>query len=121
MNIRKIQDADVKNKKVLLRVDLNVAVENGKAKELFKIKSIKETLEYLLKKNAKVALLTYFGRPGGKKDPKYSLSQMKGDLKNILGHKIKFVSDCIGEKVKKTSVTGVAKIMPSFAGLWLQK
>ena len=51
MNIKKIQDADLENKRVLLRVDFNVAVENGKVQEVFKIKAAKESLEYLLSKN----------------------------------------------------------------------
>jgi 3-phosphoglycerate kinase len=101
MQLRKIQDADLENKKVLLRVDFNVSLENGKAKETFKIAAAKESLDYLLRKNCKVALLSYFGRPGGKIDPAFSMEQLVNDAEEILGVKVKFVSDCVGEKVKE--------------------
>jgi len=101
MHLRKIQDADVAGKKVLLRVDFNVSLENGRAKETFKIKAAKESLDYLLSKKAKVALLSYFGRPNGKVDPEFSMEQLVQDVEELLCVKIKFVSDCIGEKVKE--------------------
>ncbi|HRZ95643.1 MAG TPA: phosphoglycerate kinase [Candidatus Moranbacteria bacterium] len=171
--MRKIQDADVKNKKVLLRVDFNSGIEGGDAKEAFKIAAAKETVSYLLEKGAKVALISHLGRPEGKTDPEFSLGQIADDAERIIGIKTKFVDDCIGEKVKieigglspremlllenvrfypgdetndevfakklsenfdifvndafsvchrnQASVTGVAKFLPSFAGLWLQK
>lgn len=100
--MRKIQDADVENKKVFLRVGFDVAIENGRAKETYKIKSAKESLDYLMSKNAKVALVTYLGRPGGKVDPKFSLSQLVTDIEEIFGVKVIFIPDCVGEEVKKT-------------------
>jgi phosphoglycerate kinase len=101
MSLRKIQDADVAGKKVILRVDFNVSLENGRAKETFKIKAAKESLDYLLRKKAKVALLSYFGRPRGKVDPEFSMEQLVLDVEELLCVKIKFVPDCIGEKVKE--------------------
>lgn len=101
MEIRKIQDADLEGKKVILRVDFNVSLENGKAKETFKIKAAKESLDYLLSKNAKVALLSYFGRPKGKVNPEFSLEQLGADARRILGVEVRFIPDCIGEKVKE--------------------
>ncbi|MDP1833666.1 MAG: phosphoglycerate kinase [Candidatus Moranbacteria bacterium] len=101
MDIRRIQDADLENKKVLLRVDFNVAVENGKVKESFKIAAAKETLDYLLNKNCKVAMITHLGRPDGQVDSKFSVRQIAGDVEDILATGITFVSDCIGEKVKE--------------------
>jgi len=100
MKIKKIQDETFINKKVILRVDFNVSVENGKAKETFKLKACKKSLEHLLVGKNKIAFMTYFDRPGGKVVPEMSLGQLKDDLESILGHKIIFVSDCIGEKVK---------------------
>ncbi|PIP27679.1 MAG: phosphoglycerate kinase, partial [Candidatus Moranbacteria bacterium CG23_combo_of_CG06-09_8_20_14_all_39_10] len=67
MDIKRIQEADLENKKVLLRVDFNVAVEEGKVKESFKIAAAKETLQYLLKKNCKVAMISHLGRPAAVK------------------------------------------------------
>lgn len=101
MNIKKIQDMDLSGKKVLLRVDFNVAIENGKAQESFKIAAAKETLDYLLNKNCKVALISHLGRPEGKNNSKFSLEQIVDDAENILATHLEFVSDCIGEKVKE--------------------
>ncbi len=96
--MRKIQEANLENKKILLRVDLNVAIENGKAKETFKIGAAQKTLNYLLEKKCKVALISHLGRPDGKKNPEFSLSQIKIDLENILGLKIIFIDDCLSEE-----------------------
>ena len=87
------------NKKVLLRVDFNVAVENGKAKEGFKIAAAKETLEYLLEKKCKVALVSHFGRPEGKVNPEFSLKQIENDIKNILAKEVFFIDDCISNEI----------------------
>ncbi|MFA6383247.1 MAG: phosphoglycerate kinase [Parcubacteria group bacterium] len=97
--MRKIQDADVKNKKVLVRADFNVTVENGKSKETFKIAACKESIKYLLGKGAKVALISHLGRPDGKINPEFSLGQIKNEIEAILEVKIKFIDDCVGEKV----------------------
>jgi len=98
--MRKIQEAEVKNKKVLLRADFNVAIEKGKAKETFKIAACQDSLKYLLEQGAKVALISHLGRPDGKVDPEFSLALIKHDIENILGVKISFSDDCVGEKVK---------------------
>ena len=101
MNIKKIQDADVEGKKVLLRVDFNAAIEEDTVKEKFKIQAADETVRYLLAMNAKVALVTHLGRPEGQIDPAYSLDPIKDDVSYILGVKVKFIKCCSGEAVKK--------------------
>lgn len=173
MELKKIQDADLEGKTVLLRADFNVAIEDGDVKESFKVKACKETVDYLLAKNCKVAICSHLGRPDGKVNPEFSLGQISDDVEKIIEHKINFVADCIGEKVKvamenvssgealllenvrfhegeekndsefsqklaenfdifvndafsvchrdQSSVTGVARILPSYAGFWLQK
>lgn len=93
---------DVENlegKKVFLRVDFNVAVQDGKVGEKFKIEAARETLEHLLSKKCKVALVSHLGRPEGKVNPEFSLGQIASQVGDILGKKIVFVDDCIGEKV----------------------
>lgn len=99
MEIKKIQDMEMAGKKVILRVGFDVSIKNGRVRETFKIKTVKETLDYLMNKNAEVALMTYLGRPKGKKDMKFSLGQIKNDVERILEYKIKFIPDCIGEEV----------------------
>lgn len=108
MELKKIQDADLEGKKVLVRVDFNVAMEKGEIKEKFKIEVARETIDYLLKKNCKIALISHLGRPEGKKNPEFSLGRLAATAEKILGVKIKFVDDCIGEKVKKAleNITG---------------
>jgi len=174
MNLRKIQNADLENKRVLLRAGFNVEIENGDVKEKFKIAAVKNTVEYILsQKNTKLVLIAHLGRPEGGFDEKFSLRQIVDDIEKILKRKIKFVEDCVGGKVKQglgnlkegeilllenvrfykeeennekefseklaenfdvyandafsvchrdqASVTGVAKILPSFAGIRLQE
>ena len=99
--LKKIQNAELKDKKVLVRVDFNVAIENEDARETYKIQACKESLIYLLSQNSKIALVTHLGRPDGKPDPKFSLEQIADDAERILGVRVKFVSDCIGNKVKE--------------------
>lgn len=119
MQLKKIQDTDLKNKKVLMRVDFNVAVENQDAKEKYKIFSSKETIDYVLSQaGAKLALVGHLGRPTALEnclisgetlshrpaeqiDPQFSLKQLADDAERILGIKVKFVPDCVGEKVKE--------------------
>jgi len=189
MELRRIQDADLKNKKVLMRVDFNVAVEKEDAKEKYKIFASKETIDYILsQEGVKLALVGHLGRPTALKncllgnellvnhpeisiDSEFSLKQLADDAERILGIEVKFVEDCIGEKVQaaqicqyrgevlllenvrfycndekndpefsqklaenfdvfvsdafsvchrdQSSVSGVAKILPSFAGFWV--
>lgn len=97
--MKKIQDADVKNKKVLLRVDFNVAVKEGAVEEKFKIEAAKETLDYLLSQGAKVALISHLGRPAGKFDPDFSFKLLTGGIAAILGTRLVFAGDCIGPAV----------------------
>lgn len=98
--IRKIQEAELENKKVLLRVDFNVAIENGKAKEKFKIEAAKKTLEYLLEKKCKVAMISHLGRPEGKANSDFYLGQIKNDIEETLKVKIKFIDDCLSPEIK---------------------
>jgi phosphoglycerate kinase len=99
MDIKRMQDAEVENRIVFLRVDFNVAVEAGVVNEKFKILAAKETLDYLTAMNAKVALVTHFGRPDGKIDPEFSLRPIKDDVEYILGRKIKFIPDFFEKNV----------------------
>ena len=102
MPLRHIKNIDVTGRKVLVRVDFNVEVnkKTGKLHETFKIAAAKETIDYLLsKERAKVALLTHYGRPEGKPDMKYSVAPLVPEIEKILGRKIHFVPECIGELV----------------------
>lgn len=99
MQLKTIQSADLKGKKVLLRADFNVRIKNRKAQESFKIQAVKKTLDYLLSNGSKVALFSHFGRPEGKINPEFSLRQIKEDIERILGIHTIFVDDCIDKKI----------------------
>ncbi|EKE24977.1 MAG: hypothetical protein ACD_5C00339G0003 [uncultured bacterium] len=101
MNINKIQEGVFLNKKVLVRADFNVGIVDGKIQERFKLEACKKSVEHLLKQDgAKVALMSHLGRPDGKVTPEFSLGQISNELEKILGRKIVFIEDCIGEVVK---------------------
>lgn len=102
MNIKKIQDASWENKKILVRVDFNVAINDGIAGERFRIEAPKETLDYLFaQKNNKIALISHLGRPEGKFNENFTLKKIASEAEKILEKKVKFIGDCKGEKVKK--------------------
>ena len=93
---------DLNGKRVLVRVDYNVPLdENGAISDDKRIKATVPTLEYLVKAGAKLILCSHLGRPKGKRDPKQSLKPCAARLGNILGKPVKFADDCIGPEVDK--------------------
>jgi phosphoglycerate kinase len=96
---RTLDQADVKGKRVLVRVDLNVPVENGKVTDATRIERTAPTIDDIAKKGGKVILLSHFGRPKGR-DPKQSLKPVAEEVARVLGRKVGFADDCIGEKAK---------------------
>ncbi len=100
MGFRTLDDADVKSKRVLVRVDLNVPVANGEVTDLTRIERIAPTISELSKKGAKVVLLAHFGRPKGAPSDEFSLKQVVKPLAKVLGHGVHFADDCIGDKAK---------------------
>lgn len=101
MKLKTFQPSDVAGKKVLMRVDFNVPFKDGKVKDNARIVAHTSTLKKLLNAGAKVALVSHFGRPKGKVDPAYSLSQIVPDIEKAYNLKVVFVDDCVGEKVAK--------------------
>lgn len=101
MKLRRIQDADVAGKRVLLRVEFNVALdERGDVREKYKIAAAKESLEHLRAHGASVvALLAHLGRPDGKILPTASLQHITDDMQRILGIAVRFVPSCVGADV----------------------
>jgi phosphoglycerate kinase len=97
-----IEDLDLAGKRVLMRVDFNVPVENGKITDDTRIKAALPSIEYVLKKGGKLILMSHLGRPDGKRDPAMTLSPVAERLSNLLGEKVTKMQDCIDENVKKT-------------------
>ncbi len=100
---RTLDDADVKNKRVLVRVDLNVPMQDGKVSDTTRIERVKPTVTELAEKGARVILLAHFGRPKGAADPQYSLKPIAQVAAGIFGRPVAFVEDCIGEKAEASS------------------
>jgi phosphoglycerate kinase len=98
-SFRTLDQADVKGKRVLVRVDLNVPVENGKVTDATRIERAVPTIEEIAKKGGKVVLLSHFGRPKGR-DPKQSLKAVAGEVARVLGRKVGFADDCVGDSAK---------------------
>jgi phosphoglycerate kinase len=96
---RTLDQADVKGKRVLVRVDLNVPVENGKVTDATRIERAVPTIDSIARKGGKVILLSHFGRPKGR-DPKQSLKPVAEEAARILERPVAFADDCIGEKAK---------------------
>ncbi len=101
MKIKTIkQTKNLKNKIVLLRVDYNVAIKGGKVLDTQRLERSYSTINYLLKNKAKVVLISHLGRPGGKKNKKFSLKPVVKYLNKITKKNVFFINDCIGEKVQ---------------------
>ncbi|EJF91765.1 phosphoglycerate kinase [Bartonella tamiae] len=101
MPFRTLDDVNVHSKRVLLRVDLNVPMADGKVSDATRIERVKPTILELQKKGAKTILLAHFGRPKGQVVHEDSLSQIVKATEHVLGTKVGFVDDCVGEKVTK--------------------
>ena len=98
--LKSLADADVAGKKVLVRVDFNVELdEHQDVLEKYKLESAMQTVLHLVGQGARVALATHFGRPDGKPNEKYSLSQISDDTERAFGLPVVFVADCIGASV----------------------
>jgi phosphoglycerate kinase len=104
---RTLDDAgDLNGKRVLLRVDLNVPVENGAVTDATRIERVAPTIRELSDRGAKVALLAHFERPKGKRVPEMSLAPVAPAVAEAVGRPVGFVDDCVGEAAE----SAVAKL-----------
>src|SRR5512139_125474 len=95
-NKKTVRDIDVKGKRVLVRVDYNVPIKDGKVTDDTRIRAAMPTLNYLLEKGAALILCSHLGRPKGGPDPKYSLKPVSDYLGQLMGKTVFFAEDCIG-------------------------
>src|SRR4051794_16727350 len=99
-SFRTLDDVDVKAKRVLLRVDLNVPMENGRVSDATRLERIAPTITEIPAKGGKVILLAHFGRPKGR-DAKDSLRLVAAALAHVINKPVAFADDCIGEAAAK--------------------
>ena len=96
-----IDDVELKGKRVLVRVDFNVPMENGAITDDTRIRESLPTIRKILSDGGKAILMSHFGRPKGKRNLDYSLKPVSQRLSELLNKPVKFAPDCIGGNVKK--------------------
>ena len=96
-----IRDVDLRGKRVLLRADYNVPIEDGKITDDYRIKQSLETVKALLEQDVKLVICSHLGRPEGKPNPAFSLRPVAERLSQLLGQDVQFSADCIGDETKK--------------------
>jgi phosphoglycerate kinase len=99
-SFRTLDDVDVKGKRVLLRVDLNVPMDNGRVSDATRLERVAPTITEISNKGGKVILLAHFGRPKGR-DPKESLKPVAAALAGVIARPVAFADDCVGEVAAK--------------------
>jgi len=103
-----VRDLDVRGKRVLVRVDYNVPMEEKDGQMVIndatRIKETLPTLNLLIANGARIILAAHLGRPKGKREPSMSLRPVAGYLAELLGRPVAFVDECVGEKAEKTAM-----------------
>ncbi len=100
MTFRTLDDADLQGRRALVRVDLNVPMEDGQVSDDTRLQAAKPTVDKLRAGGAKVILLAHFDRPKGKVVPSMSLEPIVAPLAQVLGVPVAFAHDCIGQKAR---------------------
>jgi phosphoglycerate kinase len=95
-SFKTLDDISPAGKRVLIRVDLNVPMENGQVSDMTRIERVAPTLAELADKGARVVVLSHFGRPGGKVVPEMSLKALVAPLAATLKKPVAFAEDCVG-------------------------
>jgi len=95
-----VEDLEVKGKRVLMRVDFNVPLEGGKVADDKRIRAAIPTIKYITEKGGRLILMSHLGRPKGVRKPEMSLRPCVPVLSDLLGKRVSFVDDCIGDAVE---------------------
>jgi len=99
--MRDLTSLEVSGKRVLVRVDYNVPLAEGRVADDTRIRASLSTLRWLRERGAKVILCSHLGRPKGKRVPEMSLRPVAERLSELLGGPVRFVEDCVGEEVER--------------------
>ena len=101
MNKKTVRDADLKGKRVLMRVDFNVPIKGGVVADDTRITSALPTIRHVLAQGSSLVLMSHLGRPkGGKAEPEFSLKPVAARLQELLGRPVQFAADCRGEATR---------------------
>lgn len=102
MAVKYIDQLDIHNKKLLIRVDFNVPMDkDGNITDDTRIRCVLPTINYALQEKAGVILISHLGRPKGKRVSEFSLAKVAKRLSILLNKNVKFAPDCIGEETEK--------------------
>ncbi len=101
-----VEDLDLHGKRILMRVDFNVPLEDGKVANDKRIRAALPTINYIVEKGGKLILMSHLGRPKGSRVSEMSLKPCVAVLSRLLGNDVAFVDDCIGEAVE-TAANGL--------------
>ena len=101
MAFRNLEDAELKGKRALVRVDFNVPMENGKVADDTRLRAALPTIHFLSSRGAKVILIAHFDRPKGKRVAEMSLKPIVEPLSKLLEQPVTFADDCIGPEARK--------------------
>ena len=99
MDKRTVRDVDVRGRRVLVRVDFNVPLENGRVSDDTRIQATLPTLQFLIDRGAKLILCSHLGRPKGRPNPAYSLGPVADRLSQLLERPVQMAPDCVGPAV----------------------
>lgn len=99
--ISELSKKDLDGKKVLIRVDFNTPIKDGKVSDNTRIKAALPTIKYLEENGATLIVMSHLGRPKGEKNMEFSLSPVRAEFEKLLGKKVLLASDVIGDGVKK--------------------
>ncbi len=109
--IRRLEELDISGKRVFVRADFNVPVRKGRITETHRIESTLPTLRFLLAKAGKLLIASHLGRPGGKKDPEWSLAPVRDHLEQALSCAVTLAPDCIGSDVEALAQDQTHKVI----------
>lgn len=102
-----LEDIDVKGKKVLMRVDFNVPIEDGKVGNDNRIVQALPSIRHVIAQNGLLILMSHLGRPGGEKDENLSLKPVADYLRNLVDANVYFAADCIGKEAEKVILQAI--------------